>query len=150
MDKAIPAIEGGAAGSFLQTTAAASLKNYVMVKADVSDVDRQDVLAFLSGSDEYEPASGQIVGILKTLKDEMAKELADTTAAENDAIKTYEELLAAKKKEIDALTAQVEEKSVRFGEVGVSISTMKNDLEDTSEAVVEDTKFAADLEKQCA
>eukprot|EP00747_Dinoflagellata_sp_TGD_P158766 gnl/TRDRNA2_/TRDRNA2_177841_c7_seq1.p1 gnl/TRDRNA2_/TRDRNA2_177841_c7~~gnl/TRDRNA2_/TRDRNA2_177841_c7_seq1.p1 ORF type:complete len:661 (+),score=251.50 gnl/TRDRNA2_/TRDRNA2_177841_c7_seq1:252-1985(+) len=150
MDKAIPAIEQGSAGSFLQTESAAALKNYVMVKGDLADVDRQDVLAFLSNSADYAPQSGQIVGILKTLKDEMTKELADTTAAEDDAIKTYEELLAAKKKETEALTAQIEEKSVRFGDVSVEISTMKNDLEDTTEAVAEDTKFAADLEKQCA
>merc|ERR1719163_1289588 len=148
--KAIPAIEKGVAGSFLQTEAATALKNYVMVKGDLADVDRQDVLAFLSNSEDYAPQSGQIVGILKTLEDEMTKELADTTAAEDDAIKTYEELLAAKKKETDALTAQIEEKSVRFGEVGVSIATMKHDLEDTTEAVAEDTKFAADLEKTCA
>merc|ERR1719284_1082957 len=121
-----------------------------MIKGDLADVDRQDVLAFLSNSEDYAPQSGQIVGILKTLKDEMTKELADTTAAEKEAIKTYEELLAAKKKETEALTAQIEEKSVRFGDVGVKISTMKNDLEDTTEAVAEDTKFAADLEKQCA
>ena len=150
MAKAIPAIEKGAAGSFLQTEAAAALKNYVMVKGDLADVDRQDVLSFLSNSEDYAPQSGQIVGILKTLEDEMNKELADTTAAEDAAIQTYEELLAAKKKETEALTAQIEEKSVRFGDVSVSISTSKNDLEDTTEAVAEDTKFAADLEKQCA
>merc|ERR1719428_770110 len=59
-------------------------------------------------------------------------------------------LVAAKTKEVEALTAQIEAKSVRLGDVSVSISTMKNDLEDTTEAVAEDTKFAADLEKQCA
>merc|ERR1719453_1612209 len=150
MAKAIPAIEQGAGGSFLQTESAATLKNYVMVKGDLADVDRQDVLAFLSNSEDYAPASGQIVGILKTLEDEMTKELADTTAAEDAAIKTYEELTAAKQKAAGALTAQIEEKSVRFGDVSVEISTMKNDLEDTTEAVAEDTKFAADLEKQCA
>jgi len=34
--------------------------------------------------------------------------------------------------------------------LGVEISEMKNDLEDTSESLSEDKKFAADLEKNCA
>merc|ERR1719428_2791923 len=59
-------------------------------------------------------------------------------------------LVAAKTKEVEALTAQIEAKSVRLGDVSVEAATMKNDLEDTTEAVAEDTKFAADLEKQCA
>merc|ERR1719486_356006 len=150
LDKAIPAIENGMGGSFVQTQAAAGLKNFVMLKSDLADVDREDLLAFLSNTDGYAPQSGQIVGILKTLHDEMTKELSDATAAEDAAIKTYEELVAAKTKEVEALTAQIEEKSVRLGELSVDVATMKNDLEDTTEAVAEDTKFAADLEKQCA
>eukprot|EP00747_Dinoflagellata_sp_TGD_P156838 gnl/TRDRNA2_/TRDRNA2_177692_c7_seq7.p1 gnl/TRDRNA2_/TRDRNA2_177692_c7~~gnl/TRDRNA2_/TRDRNA2_177692_c7_seq7.p1 ORF type:complete len:432 (+),score=132.73 gnl/TRDRNA2_/TRDRNA2_177692_c7_seq7:81-1376(+) len=150
LDKAIPAIENGMSGSFVQTEAAAGLKNYVMLKSELADVDREDVLSFLSNAEGYAPQSGQIVGILKTLHDEMTKELSDTSAAEDAAIKTYEELVAAKTKEGEALTAQIEEKSVRLGDVSMEAATMKNDLEDTTEAVAEDTKFAADLEKQCA
>merc|ERR1719409_1234423 len=89
MDKAIPAIEAGTGSSFLQTTAAATLKNFVMVKGDITDVDRQDVLSFLSDAEGYAPQSGQIVGILKTLKDEMTTEDAAATKAEDAAIKTY-------------------------------------------------------------
>merc|ERR1719487_860150 len=121
-----------------------------MLKSDLVDVDREDVLAFLSSTEGYAPQSGQIVGILKTLHDEMTKELSDTSAAEDAAIATYEELVAAKTKEVEALTEQIEAKSVRLGDVSVEIATMKNDKEDTTEAVAEDTKFAADLEKQCA
>merc|ERR1739838_221775 len=42
--KAIPAIETGMAGAFLQTTEATSLKQFAMEKADISDETRQDVL----------------------------------------------------------------------------------------------------------
>merc|ERR1719486_1153736 len=150
LDKAIPAIENGMGGSFVQTQAAAGLKNFVMLKSTLADVDREDVLSFLSNTQGYAPQSGQIVGILKTLQDEMSAELLDSSAAEDAAIKTYEELVAAKTKEVEALTVQIEEKSVRLGDVSVEVATMKNDLEDTTEAVAEDTKFAADLEKQCA
>merc|ERR1712032_1429408 len=36
-----------------------------------------------------------------------------------------------------------------IGELGVEIATMKNDLGDSEESLAEDTKFLADLEKNC-
>ena len=43
----------------------------------------------------------EIVGILKTMQEEMEKDLADAEEAEATAIKTYDELMAAKNKEIE-------------------------------------------------
>merc|ERR1712176_138564 len=40
-------------------------------------------------------------------------------------------------------------KSVRVGEVAVSVANMKGDLKDTEKSLVEDTKFLADLKKDC-
>merc|ERR1719409_1754857 len=79
----------------------------------------------------------------------MAGDLADTIKAEEEAIKVYEELMAAKEAEIAAATKAIEEKLARLGEVSVQIVTLKNDLEDTQEALAEDTKFLADLAKNC-
>merc|ERR1719395_34474 len=44
----------------------------------------------------------------------------------------------------------IEEKLKRVGELAVAIQSMKNDLEDAQDALAEDTKFLADLEKDCA
>merc|ERR1719335_958072 len=44
----------------------------------------------------------------------------------------------------------IEEKSVRLGDLGVEVATMKNDLDDTSEALEEDSKFLADMDTMCA
>merc|ERR1719183_3244633 len=57
--------------------------------------------------------------------------------------------MAAKTKEVNALTKAIEEKMTRVGELGVEIAQMKNDLGDTAEALAEDKKFLADLEKNC-
>merc|ERR1740121_1726548 len=116
-----------------------------------ADDDRQTVVAFLSGgeADAYSPASGGIVGILKQLGDEMQKDQDDTIATEEAAVKTYEELVAAKKKEISALSKAIEEKMDRIGRVGVEIAEMENDLSDTTETHGEDKKFLADLKKNC-
>jgi len=147
LGKATTAIEKGM-GGFLQTTAAATLRNLAS-KLDMMDADRQDLVAFLSGSTEYAPASGQIVGILKQMGDEMSKDLADAQATEKAAVASYEELMAAKTKEVNALSKMIEEKLTRIGDVGVEIQQMKNDLGDTAEGLEEDKKFLADLDKNC-
>merc|ERR1719262_1348661 len=85
-----------------------------------------------------------------TLKDEMDKDLADATSAENEAIASFDGLVASKKKEIVALTKAVESKTSRIGELGVKIAQMENDLEDTQEGLAEDQKFFADLDANCA
>merc|ERR1719189_1991516 len=80
----------------------------------------------------------------------MAATLADAVAEENAAIKTFEGLIAAKKREVAALTATVESKTQQIGELGVSIVTMKQDLSDTQDSLAEDQQFLAELEKGCA
>jgi len=147
LGKATTAIAKGM-GGFLQTTAAATLRNLAS-KLDMMDADRQDLVAFLSGSTEYAPASGEIVGILKQMGDEMSKDLADTQATEKAAVASYEELMAAKTKEVNALSKMIEEKLTRIGDVGVEIQQMKNDLGDSAEGLEEDKKFIADLDKNC-
>merc|ERR1719353_2102259 len=150
--KALAAIEKGMAGGFLQTNAAGVLRKLAVNRMDMLELDRQELVSFLSGSqsEEYAPASGEIVGILKQLQDEMSADLKELIAQEEAAIKAYEELMAAKKTEIATLTKAIEEKLVRVGELGVKIAEMKNDLEDTQETLAEDTKYLADLGKTCA
>ena len=48
-------------------------------------------------------ASGSIVGILKQMHDEMSGDEASATKEEEESIKAYEGLMAAKTKEVNAL-----------------------------------------------
>merc|ERR1719493_648862 len=140
------------AGAFLQTDAAQTLKSILSRRKDMlMDDDRQDLTAFLSNSQgtDYAPQSGQIVGILKQMGDEMAAGLASAVKAEEAAIATYEKLMAAKKKELEALTKEIETKLERVGALGVEIAQMKNDLGDTQEALIADKKFLDNLEENC-
>merc|ERR1719327_2261143 len=148
--KATAAIEKGMAGSFLQTEDAKLLKKLILAQDSMAEYDREELTSFLSGSTDYAPQSGQITGILKEMSDTMTKSLNDATSDENSSIKSYEGLMAAKTKEVDALTKSIEEKSVRLGELQVSIVEMKEDLDDTQQALLEDKKFLADLGKNCA
>merc|ERR1711956_149790 len=99
---------------------------------------------------DYAPQSGQILGILKQMADEMSKNLADATAAEEKAVKMYEALMAAKKKEVTALSKDVETKLQRIGSLGMTIMQMKNDVGDTEESLVADKDFLANLDEVCA
>jgi len=151
VNKAVAALEKGMAGAFLQSRGASILR-HLSIKLDLDDDDRQQLTAFLQGSqnDEYAPSSGQITGILKTMSDEMTKSHADAKAAEEAAIAAFNELVAAKTKEINALSAAIESKMSRSGELAVEIVQMKNDLGDTEEALIEDKAFLKDMEKNCA
>merc|ERR1719478_756950 len=144
-EKATAAIEKGMGSAFLQTTAAGILRKIAEKRQE------QDLVSFLSGtqSQDYAPASGEIVGILKTMHDEMTADFNEEKAAEAAAIKAYDELMAAKTKEVNALTKAIEEKMTRVGELAVEIVQMKNDLGDTAEALADDKKFLKDLEKNC-
>mmetsp|Transcript_52931 Transcript_52931/g.97693 ORF Transcript_52931/g.97693 Transcript_52931/m.97693 type:complete len:706 (-) Transcript_52931:27-2144(-) len=151
LTKAIAALEKGMTG-FLQTDTAQVLRNMLESMNTLANYDREELESFLSGSqnDRYAPMSGEITGILKEMKDTMSGGLAQAEAAEAASIKAYEALMAAKAKEVKALTSAIEEKTVRVGELGVEIVQMKGDLSDTEKALAEDQKFLAELETGCA
>jgi predicted RNase H-like nuclease (RuvC/YqgF family) len=149
---AVAAIEKGMGASFLQSADSNRIKVYAMEKANMQDQDRQTLLAFLSGTAQegYAPKSGQIVGILKEMGDEMAAALGDADKAETEAKTTYEEMMKAKTKEVNTLTAQIEEEMMRLGELNVALGEDANDLEETKDTLADDQKYLAELQKGCA
>jgi len=148
LKKAIEAIETGlGGGAFLQTEAGSFLER-ILTTAQLSELNRQSVTLFLSGSANA-PGTSEIVGILKEMKDEMSGDLNGLVEQEEQAKKGFEELSAAKKKEIAANTAAIEKKTQRSGELAVKIVEGKNDLEDTVEALGEDEQFQVNLKKDC-
>jgi hypothetical protein len=84
------------------------------------------------------------------MQEEMTRDLAESSSGESAAIADYESLVSAKKKEKAALTKAIETKTVRVGDLAVSISTTENDLEDTTQNLKEDKMMYANLGKSCA
>jgi len=152
ISKAVNALEKGMSGGFLQTDAAQVLRRLAQGKQEMIDMDRQELLAFLDGteSDGYAPQSGDITGILKEMLDTMSKGLADATAEEKASIQAYEEMMSAKSKEVAALTNSIESKTKSIGDLGVKIVQMKEDLSDTQAALLADQKFLKELESSCS
>jgi len=152
LSKATSAIEKGMGGAFLQTSTAQVLKQ-LSVTMDISSMDREMITSFLTqGQGEsagYVPASGQITGILKQMKDTMDDSLAKATSEEGTAVKDFNGLIGAKTKEINALTKAIESKTSRVGDLGVAIVTQKEDLDDTTKSLMEDEAFLKDMDKNC-
>merc|ERR1719478_587055 len=150
--KATAAIEKGMGGAFLQTRTASILKQ-LSLTMDISTMDREMITSFLTqGQGEasgYVPASGQITGILKQMKDTMDASLATATSDEQAAVKAFNALVSAKTKEINALGKEIESKTSRIGELGVELVTLKEDLDDTTKSLAEDEAFLKDLAKNC-
>jgi len=109
-------------------------------------------MAFLtnSQSSDYTPGGGEIAGILKGLGDDMKKDLSEATEQEESSKSIFGDLMAAKSKEVKVCTEAIETKTVRVGELGVSIVNMKGDSTDTEAALIEDKKFLGDLDVNCA
>jgi hypothetical protein len=95
------------------------------------------------------PKSGEVIGILKAMLDEFSSDLKEAEETEVKAVATFEELAAAKKKQIDVLTSEIETKTARIGELQVSIVGIKQDIEATAGSLEEDLKFAQQIKKDC-
>merc|ERR1719473_509132 len=81
-------------GSFLQSTAKKTLLIQAVQKTQaVDDYEKDELLGFLQGTNPfgaYSGQSGEIVGMLKAMKDEMAGDLKSTVAAEDAAAEMKE------------------------------------------------------------
>lgn len=122
MSGAIPALEAGmGAAALMQMPHIDRIHRLVETFPDVPAVDRRNVIAFLDQTGDYVPQGGQVVGILKQMKDQMESELETATADEDGAAATFEELKSSKKEEIKLASQAIETKTVRSGELAVAV-----------------------------
>jgi len=152
LGKAIPALEKGAsAASLMQSNGiGGSLKKIVESSAFIGSFDRRQIISFLDGKEnEPSPAAAQIIGILKQMKSDMEKSVAEAIANEESAKKGYTELKAAKDQEIEVAAESIEAKEKRAGELTLSISQNTDSLEDAKIEKADAEKFLATLKVQC-
>merc|ERR1719265_1924562 len=152
MASAIPAIEKGMGGAaLLQMPAGNRLKKLVESSSSMDPMDRRDALAFLEGStEEHSEGAGQILGILKQMKDEMESNLKEAIADEEKAAAGFADLQKSKETEIEVATEAIETKTGRSGELAVSVVQTKDALEDAQEEIANAGKYAQQLAEQCA
>merc|ERR1719253_681856 len=79
----------------------------------------------------------------------MSKDLAEAQESEAKAVSDFDALIAAKEKQVNTLTKEIESKMVRSGEAGVELTGQQEDLADTKKSFASDKKFLIDVTKDC-
>jgi hypothetical protein len=93
----------------------------------------QSVKSFLQApfTGTYTAQSGEVVGILKQMKDTFEANLESATAAEETAQKAFDEFIEAKEAEYEKLVALEEEKQRLLADNDASLATKSTQLEDS-------------------
>merc|ERR1719463_901031 len=132
-------------------------RRYVEITKFLSNDERTQVLSFLDqGAEDQEgdktqsQGAGEILGILKNMKDEMEKDLGDIQAQETKDHESFNDLKAAKNDEISLNEKAVVEKEKRIGALALELSEDNHALEDATEEKANAEKFKANMEEQCA
>merc|ERR1719178_392035 len=99
--------------------------------------------------EQYAPASGEIFGILKQMKESFETNLANSQKEEMQSQKDYEDLKAAKESEIKAGQDLIDTKTQELGTTDEKNAQSKENLEDTRNTLAADTSFLADLKERC-
>merc|ERR1719359_1051828 len=107
----------------------------------------EDAVAFLQSD---APASGEIFGILKQMKETFETNLEASQKEEMENQKAYEDLKAAKEEEIAAGTSLADTKTTTLAATDEKKAMNMEDLEDTQATLASDTAFLADLKERCA
>jgi len=97
----------------------------------------------------YTSQSGQIVGILKDMKDTFKSNLEEGAAAEKKSQKSYDEFKKNKEDEHASMKKSYDEKQATLGTNDGDLSTKKKQLQQSSKQKDEDEDFLDKLSVQC-
>merc|ERR1719453_2864133 len=125
-------------------------KNAAALEGVLTHTQKRKVEAFAQDQSKYAPASGEIFGILKAMKESFEQNLAGSRKDEEKGIGDFTELKAAKEEEIAAGTEQAETKTQELADTDEKLATDKQDLDDTTESLAADEKFLMNLKETCA
>jgi chromosome segregation ATPase len=147
---------------FLSTIAGvhgAVRKNADMMSEMFTSKQRNLLSAFLESPDAYlskqlsllqAPASGEIFGMLKQMKESFETNVANAQAEEMKNDGDFQELSKTKKEQIAAATAQIDTKTQELAATDEKNAQSKEDLENTQGQLASDTAFLAEVQEKCA
>merc|ERR1719359_1640962 len=130
------------------------LKHKAVLGDSLSPEQRRQITAFSKSPDAFlqtnAPASGEIFGLLKQMKETFETNLGSSQKEEMTNQKAYEDLKAAKDVEIEAGQGQVDTKTSELAAADEKNAVSKEDLDDTQETLAADQKFLATVKTECA
>jgi hypothetical protein len=134
-----------------------SKKYHHMVAESLSVKQRHTVMSLIQErssesalSTVHTPASGEIFGILKQMKESFETNIATSRKEEEQAASDYTQMKEAKTKELAAANSQIDSKTMNLGDTEEKFARSKTDKKETEAAVAADTEFLADLTEKCA
>lgn len=151
LDKAITALAKGMGKSFLQTSSGKEELVEIVQSSAVQELDlgaQEQLNAFIQA--DYSSSSGEIVGILKMIKENIDGELGGVVKTEESAVKSYSTMKASLETLIQTSGASVEKKQEISGDVAVKIVEGKNKVSTTEKQMGDDMKTAAELNEACS
>jgi len=129
-------------------------RNGKLLETVLTESQKSKIAAFVqgptSGAGSYAPASGEIFGILKQMKEEFETNLAEAQKNEKKSQAAYEELKAAKEAEIAAAQEQVTTKTQELATAEEKKALAEQDKLDTMESLDADQKYLVNLKEKCA
>merc|ERR1719171_1569981 len=128
-------------------------KNAKLLDGVLTRSQKRKVAAFVqqpASAGSYAPASGEIFGILKQMKETFETDLAAAQEDEKKSQAAYEELKAAKEAEIAAAQEQVTTKTGELAATKEKKAAAETDKEETMESLAADEKYLVNLKEKCA
>jgi len=98
----------------------------------------------------YAARSGEIMGVLKQMKEEMEGDLGEAQKVEKERAVLFAELRSAKTQEIETGEKMAEQKEDELAQAQNDLAEAKEDVGQTQEALSEHQKFLMNLKKTCA
>jgi len=125
-------------------------KNQNILGELFSSRQRKMLEAYIQDSqDGMAPASGEIFGMLKQMKETFETNLATSQKEETANQRDYENLKATKEEEIKAGNDQLDKKTAGLATSDEKNAASKESLVDTQNVLDADIKFLANLKEQC-
>jgi len=137
--------EGSAGSSFGETF----LPRRGATALDQRDAQPNGLSGAAAGAKSYNSRSGQIVGMLSEMHDEVTRDLSAAQKEEFQAVLAFQKLRAAKLSEIEAAKKLKVDKESQLAELLDKSEKAKGDIAALSEALSADQEFLASLEKNC-
>merc|ERR1719456_931697 len=125
-----------------------TLKNFLRI-AEGANADSFLQKDMIPGMQSYAPQSGQIFGILKQMKEDFEKNLAETREAEEKAKAEYEALNAASEEELEAGKKAMTQAEQEKADASEKLAADEEDLADTEEQLAKDEEFLRNLNEKC-
>jgi DNA repair exonuclease SbcCD ATPase subunit len=140
----------GKGGDFIKLKASVK-KALASASVLMNAKEKRTVNSFLQApfTGTYTSQSGEIVGILKNMRDTFKENLASIRAAEKAAVEAHLKFMKIKEEEHATMTALYEEKQGKLGENDDALANDRESLQEAKDSLAYDEEFLAKLIPMC-